>query len=226
MKADSGQHFEQSFNAQAAVDGATIIVGERVSVAAISPVVKAEVKAILTDNGFYSEVAVQAVEQNPDGTASGMTVYAAVGKTMHHKTVEDLLPQAEPPPPAPDATPKQKMVKTQLGRQFYKLRQQTVESVFGIIKEVLGFRRFSLRGLEKVSLEWTLVCVSYNLKRPLRVQKPSSGRLKRDAHGRGAAQTAPPSRPKRHTGDSEFDPTRKHPAKSAKSRPAPIFPFR
>ena len=46
-----------------------------------------------------------------------------------------------------------------------KLRKQTVEPVFGIIKEVMGFRRFSLRGHAKVSLEWTLVCVSYNLKR-------------------------------------------------------------
>lgn len=180
MKAGNGQHFEQSFNAQAAVDGAMLIVGERVSVApndkqqlvpsvaAISPVVKAQVKAILVDSGFYSEAAVQAVEQNPDGTASGLTVYAAVEKTSHHKTVEDLLAQTEPPPLGPGATPNETMahrLKTRLGKQYYKLRKQTVEPVFGIIKEVLGFRRFSLRGLAKVSLEWTLVCVSYNLKR-------------------------------------------------------------
>ena len=54
---------------------------------------------------------------------------------------------------------------TAAGRALYKLRQQTVEPVFGIIKEVLGFRRFSLRGLPKVSLEWDLVCLAYNLKR-------------------------------------------------------------
>ncbi len=47
----------------------------------------------------------------------------------------------------------------------YKLRQQTVEPVFGIIKEALGFRRFSLRGLEKAALEWTLVTLAYNCKR-------------------------------------------------------------
>ena len=40
-----------------------------------------------------------------------------------------------------------------------------MEPVFGIIKEIMGFRRFLLRGREKVSLEWLLVCVSYNLKR-------------------------------------------------------------
>ena len=54
---------------------------------------------------------------------------------------------------------------TVAGRALYKLRQQTVEPAFGIIKEVLGFRRFSLRGLAKVSLEWELVCLAYNFKR-------------------------------------------------------------
>ena len=54
---------------------------------------------------------------------------------------------------------------TAAGRARYKLRQQTVEPVFGIIKQAIGFRRFMLRGLEKVSLEWTLVSLSYNLRR-------------------------------------------------------------
>ena len=56
-------------------------------------------------------------------------------------------------------------LKTDAGKAKYKLRQQTVESVFGIIKSVMGFRQFLLRSLEKVKLEWTLVCVAYNLKR-------------------------------------------------------------
>ena len=55
-------------------------------------------------------------------------------------------------------------------RALYRLRQQTVEPVFGIIKEVLGFRRFSLRGLAGVELEWTLVCLVYNLRRLHRLQ--------------------------------------------------------
>ncbi len=180
MKAGNGQHFEQAYNAQAAVDEAMIIVGERVSdapndkqelpasVAAICPVVAAEVRAVLVDSGFYSAAAVAAVEQKSDGTASGVTVYAAVEKTSHHKTVADLLPQPEPTPPGPGATAKELMahrLKTALGQALYRLRKQTVEPVFGIIKEVMGFRRFTLRGRAKVSLEWTLVCVSYNLKR-------------------------------------------------------------
>ena len=51
------------------------------------------------------------------------------------------------------------------GKKLYGLRKQTVEPVFGIIKEAIGFRRFMLRGQAKVSLEWTLVTTSYNLKR-------------------------------------------------------------
>ena len=180
MKAGNGSHFEQAYNAQAAVDGAMLIVGARVSdapndkqelpasVAAISPVVKAEVNNVLVDSGFYGEAAVAAVEQNPDGTASGVTVYAAVEKHSHHKTVADLLPQPEPPAPGPDASAKEQMahrLKTAVGQALYRLRKQTVEPVFGIIKEVMGFRRFLLRGRAKVSLEWTRVCLSYNLKR-------------------------------------------------------------
>ena len=61
-------------------------------------------------------------------------------------------------------TPRHRL-KTTVGKALYKLRQQTVEPVFGIIKAALGFRHFLLRGLEKVSLEWTLVTLAYNLKR-------------------------------------------------------------
>ena len=56
-------------------------------------------------------------------------------------------------------------ITTKKGKEKYKLRKQTVEPVFGIIKEIMGFRRFHLRGLEKVKLEWDLVTLSYNMKR-------------------------------------------------------------
>jgi transposase len=185
MKAGSGQHFEQSYNAQAAVDEAMMIVGERVSdapndkqelvatVAAIRPVVAPEVKAVLVDSGFYSQAAVTAVEQKPDGTTTGRRVYAAVEKHSHHKSVADLLPQSEPAAPGPQASAQEIMahrLQTAAGKALYKLRKQTVEPVFGIIKEVMGFRQFLLRGRAKVGLEWTLVCVSYNLKRMFRLK--------------------------------------------------------
>src|SRR5882672_4132032 len=146
MKAGNGQHFEQAYNAQAAVDEQMLIVGERVSaapndkeelaptVAAISPVVAAEVKSVLADSGFYSEAAVAVVEQTPKGAATGVIVYAAVEKHSHHKTVADLLPQGEPAAPGPEASAKAIMahrLKTQRGKALYKLRKQTVEPVFG-----------------------------------------------------------------------------------------------
>ena len=56
-------------------------------------------------------------------------------------------------------------LKTPEGKALYKLRKQTVEPVFGGIKEVIGFRRFSMRGKKKAGLEWSLVCLSYNLKK-------------------------------------------------------------
>ena len=57
------------------------------------------------------------------------------------------------------------MVGQRVCRARYTLQQQTVEPLFGIIKEAIGFRWFMLRGLEKVSLEWILVMLSYNLRR-------------------------------------------------------------
>ena len=56
-------------------------------------------------------------------------------------------------------------LKTEIGKLIYGLRKSTVEPVIGIIKETLGFRQFSLRGLVMVSGEWCLVCLAYNLKR-------------------------------------------------------------
>jgi transposase len=180
MKAGSGQHFEQSYNAQAAVEvDSRLIVGERVSQACndkeeLAPTVATvaapveSVAAVLADSGFYSAAAVQAVEQTPAGQPSGTTVYAALEKKEHHRSVGDLEKKEEPVAPTPGAEASEVMkhrLKTAEGKAKYKLRQQTVEPVFGIIKSVMGFRQFLLRGLEKVGLEWQLVCIAYNLKR-------------------------------------------------------------
>lgn len=180
MKAGNGKHFEQSYNAQAAVEvQSPLIVGERVSqapndkqelaprVAAIAKPVES-VADVLTDSGFYSEAAVQKVETTEEGQPSGTTVYAAMEKKDHHRTVQDLEKKEEPSAPEPGASISEVMkyrLNTAEGKAKYKLRQQTVEPVFGIIKSVLGFRQFLLRGVEKVGLEWKLVCLAYNLKR-------------------------------------------------------------
>jgi len=176
MKAGNGNHFEQAYNAQAAVEvESRLIVAPRVTdapndkqqlaptTAAIPVRVVGAVGAVLVDSGFFSEAAVKAVER--DG---GPTVYAAVEKTGHHRTVQDLERREDPEPPAAGASVAEVMrhrLRTVVGKKLYRLRQQTVEPVFGIIKEAMGFRRFSLRGLAKAGLEWTLVCLAYNLRR-------------------------------------------------------------
>lgn len=180
MKAGNGNHFEQSYNAQGAVAvESRLIVGERVSqspndkqeLVADLQAIPAEaggVEAVLIGSGFYSEKAVRAVEPTSAGQPSGTTVYAAMERKSHHRSVADLERKAEVNPPATGASVSEVMkhrLATAVGKQKYKLRQQTVEPVFGIIKSVLGFRRFLLRGLEKVKLEWALICVAYNLKR-------------------------------------------------------------
>ena len=102
------------------------------------------------------------VAQTAAEAASGTTVYAALDKTSHHRSVADLEKKPEPSAPSTGASVTEVM---RYRLQRYKLRQQTVEPVFGIIKSVLGFRPFLLRGIAKVSTEWTLVCLAYNLKR-------------------------------------------------------------
>ena len=176
MKAGNGNHFEQSYNAQAAVDvESRLIVGQRVSQApndkqelvptlAAIPTAAGTLAAALVDSGFFSEAAVRQIEHGQ----AGPTVYAAMEKTGHHRSVADLEKRSDPESPATDASLPEVMrhrLRTAAGKALYKLRQQTVEPVFGIIKAVLGFRQFRLRGRAKVSLEWTLVCLAYNLKR-------------------------------------------------------------
>jgi hypothetical protein len=98
----------------------------------------------------------------------GLTVLSALIRDPHGRTVAQLEKRKDPPEPAADAPFAERMrhrTSTAAGRALYKLRQQTIKPVFGIIKEVLGFRRFSLRGQKKVSLEWNLVCLAYNVKR-------------------------------------------------------------
>jgi hypothetical protein len=126
------------------------------------------VKEVLIDSGFVSEEAVGRVEKDKEGNPMGIQVLAAIKRERHGRTVSQLEKKSDPPPPAADAPFAERMahrVATKSGRARYKLRQQTVEPVFGIIKQALGFRRFSMRGLKKVSQEWTLVTLACNLKR-------------------------------------------------------------
>lgn len=176
----SGTGFEQCYNAQAAVDTATmLIVGQHVTdqandkqqliptLAAVSPAAGA-VDKVLVDSGYYSQEAVIQAEGGRSNDGQGPTVYAAMKRQRHGRSVAELEQRTDPPAPPPGASVMERMahrLDTEEGRKTYGLRKQTVEPVFGIIKEVLGFRRFLLRGRDKVSVEWNLVSTSYNLKR-------------------------------------------------------------
>jgi hypothetical protein len=180
MKAGNGAHFEQSYNAQAAVDteGSMLVLGAYVTDAAndkqqLVPAVQSvvaevrEVSEVLADTGYFSEKAVAAVEGD-----DGPTAYVAVEKTGHHRTVADLMTPPEPETPASGPTDQEAMrhrLRTAIGRAAYKKRKETVEPVFGIIKAVMGFRRFLLRGMRKVALEWSLVTLAYNFRRLARL---------------------------------------------------------
>lgn len=177
-----GGHFVQSYNAQAAVEiESRLIVAQQVSAApndkeqlaptleALSPVVES-VSAVLTDSGFYSEAAVRHIEcgsaQHP--ALENTLVYAATGRQRHGRSIAELEAREDPPAPpagAPLAEVMAHRLSTTVGKALYAQRKQTVEPVFGIIKAAMGFRQFLLRGLVKVQLEWTLVSLSYNLKR-------------------------------------------------------------
>ncbi len=173
MKTKDG--FQQCYNAQAGVETASrLIVGPRVSQAAndkreLLPdvaAVRCHVlhDTLLVDSGFFSEAAVTSVER----ATPSLTILAALQREPHGRTVAQLEKRPDPPAPPPEAPLAERMrhrTATIAGRARYKLRQQTIEPVFGIIKAVLGFRRFSLRGLAKVTLERELVCLAYNCKR-------------------------------------------------------------
>ena len=176
MKTADG--FAQTYNAQAAVEiESRLVVSAAVTDApndkeqlvptlgCVSPVVKS-IGAVLVDSGFYSEAAVAAAEQSREG-APAPKIYAATGRQPHGRTIAQLEARTDPPAPGADASAKQIMahrLATQAGRKLYAQRKQTIEPVLGIIKAAMGFRRFSLRGLSKVRLEWTLVTLAYNLK--------------------------------------------------------------
>ena len=177
MKTKDG--FQQSDNAQAGVEtDSLLIVGPRVSQA---PNDKKELRpnltavprhlapaTVLIDRGFVSEAAGTAAERDASGQPTGLTVLAALQREPHGRTGAQLEQRTDPLAPSPAAPFAERLrhrTATAAGRARSKRRQQTVEPVFGISKEVLGFRRFSLRGLAKVSLEWDLVTLAYNLKR-------------------------------------------------------------
>jgi len=173
MKNSTNSGYDQHYNAQVAVTQDTMLIlatslsnhpndkrEAEPTLDALSPKLGQPEGAAL-DNGFFSARNILALEQR------SIEPYIATGREPHYKSVDVLLGNLPAAPPA-DASPKESMtykLATEIGKEIYRLRKCTVEPVIGIIKEVLGFRQFSLRGLANAAGEWCLVCLAFNLKR-------------------------------------------------------------
>src|ERR1700675_1279501 len=171
----AGGGFEQCYSAQAAVAAGSLLVVATDVVQApndkgqVEPMLEkiealpeelGKVENLLADTGYFSADNVEARAR------AGLVPVTARGRQPHCLPLGERFAPAPPEPPKP--TPVEAMayrLKTPAGRALYALRKQTPEPVFGIIKSVLGFRQFSLRGLEKVRGEWSLVTMAWNLKR-------------------------------------------------------------
>ena len=171
----AGGGFEQCYNAQAVVaTGSLLVIATDVVQAPndkqqLAPMLGkvadlsdelGKVEVLLADSGYFSE-------SNVNGcAAAGIDPMIAMGRQAHHPSLAERF--AEPPLPPSDPTPLETMdyrLKTPAGKKLYALRKQTPEPVFGIIKSVLGFRQFLLRGLDRVRGEWKLVTMAWNIKR-------------------------------------------------------------
>ena len=173
MKNPNNKGFDQHYNTQVAVDQESLLIVAAVlsndptdrqqalpTVDAIPDVLGTPPAAAL-DAGYWSEDNVNGLQ------ARGIDPYIATGREPHNQGWQAYFAQ-QGDPPAADAPALEKMayqLRTEIGHAIYRLRKCTVEPVIGIIKEVLGFRQFSLRGQTGAAGEWLLVCLAFNLKR-------------------------------------------------------------
>ena len=171
----SANGFLQGYNAQAAVDVDSMLViattltqdtHDKQQVEPILSELKAlpehlgQPKTLLADNGYFSKANILACEKQK------IEPLIALGREAHYLPLEQRLTPDAPAPESSDPLVKMAWkLKTRQGRELYGKRKSTVEPVFGIIKQVLGFRQFSLRGLDAVTGEWKLVTIAFNLKR-------------------------------------------------------------
>ena len=182
MPGPGGRDFQQSYNCQAVVDNAhQVIVAARATnqpsdkgqaVSMIEETVNntgAVPEEVSADAGYYSAKAVEGLYD------LGVDPFVAPEKTRHGWV----------PPPAPRGRiPKglsirdrmRRKLRTKGGRERYALRMETVETVFGQIKQGRGFRQFLLRGLAKVNREWLLICAGHNLLKLFRFALPADTR--------------------------------------------------
>jgi len=173
MKNSTNSGFDQHYNVQLAVDQDSFLIvanttsnhandqNEAIPTLDAIPTQVGKPQGAALDNGYFSKKNITEIKQR------GITPYIATGREPHHKSWRERFAETSAPPPA-DASSTVKMayqLQTKIGKVVYGLRKCTVEPVIGIIKEIMGFRQFSLRGLAAAAGEWCLVCLAFNLKR-------------------------------------------------------------
>jgi len=175
MRRDMKSGFEQCFNAQAVADadGSQLILAARIADAGADnnellpdtqavPEELGEFTAVLADSGFANKEHVEALE------AQGKDVYVCV--RSEHRPRHPQLPAStntrglSPLAKSEFGQRMREKLSTEEGKALYKRRRQSIEACFGILKHVMNFRQFHLRGLEKTDLEWKLVTLAYNIK--------------------------------------------------------------
>ena len=171
MKDSTTKGFEQSYNCQSAVDEkAQIIVASQVTQQEndkeqVQPMIKAitkntagkKPKRLSADAGYFSEDNCKTLAK------AEVDAYVATNKKPHGKYPPATAPRGRIPNNATIKERMERKLTTQKGRMIYCKRKQIVEPVFGQIKEVRGFRRFSLRGLSNVAAEWDIICLTHNI---------------------------------------------------------------
>ena len=171
----TGGGFEQCYNAQAAVAADSLLVIAAQVVQApndkqqLEPMLErigalpadlGKPETLLADTGYFSEANVALC------AAAQIDPMIARGRQSHYPPLSERFVKALPVPENP--TPLEAMshrLQTPAGQKLYALRKQIPEPVFGIIKSVMGFRQFLLRGLDNVQGEWSLVTMAWNMKR-------------------------------------------------------------
>jgi transposase len=190
MKAGNRGGYLQGYNAQAAVTEDQIIIAAEVTeqecdkqqlvpmVGRIREGLQAEPTAVVADTGYYSDEAVT------DRTLGQVDLYVPPDRS---RCGEPLKANA---PVSPTAAAMRAKLWSEAGVELYRLRAQTVEPVFGQIKEVRGLRRFLFRGIGKVGCEWKLIALTHNLLKLYRHRNPrltgkSPGRHRRSRTSAG-----------------------------------------
>ncbi len=177
-----GGGFEQAYNSQAAVDiDSMLIVENHITQQSndkleVTPALEnfsrlpnklGTVEKLLADTGYFSAGNVEKCETDD------IVPYIAGLRQQHNAPLMDRFTEPEPltGPTDPVAVMTHRL-KTIAGKAIYAKRKSTVEPAFGIIKAVMGFRQFLMRGLDQITGEWNLVCIAYNIKRLLALSVP------------------------------------------------------